>query len=120
MNGIILALLIQNASLIHTDIFLQTKPHMQMMGWEESNPIAKPFFYNNQYELGYTFSLLGNIASIGICDQIDKSGILSKFVLMSISTTELFVIADNDKNYKKYNAQIYSVNVKANIVYLEF
>jgi hypothetical protein len=120
MNGIILSMLIQNASLIHTDIFIQTKPHVQGMGWTESNPIAAQFFYNDQYELGYITSLIGNVAGSMIGNHIDKTGTLSQIILSTISTAEVLVIADNDKNYKKYNAQIYSVNVKANIFYLEF
>jgi len=120
MNEVILALLLQNASLINTDIFIQTKPHIETMGWVEANPVADIFFKNDQYELGYITSLAGNIAGSLIADKIDNTGTLSKIVLGAISTAEVLVIADNDNMAKKYNAQIYSVNVKANIIYLEF
>jgi hypothetical protein len=120
MNPIVLALLIQNASLIHTDIYLQTKPCMQNLGYREANPIASPLFEAGQFDLGYILSIAGNITLGSVGNQIDKSGNLSSVLLGCISLAEVIAIGSNDKTQSSRGGLINAVNVKATILTIQF
>jgi hypothetical protein len=99
-NAILLTLMIQNANLIHIDIFECTKPnyyrqfylkttHKKYNGSVEANPIADYFFSRNLWELGFFTALTTEYLGVFLLQNIDKSNTLSVVFLEIVNALEV-------------------------------
>ncbi len=110
VTNIILAMLIQNATLIHADL-LQTKYGLTILGLTEYNPIANEFFKNNQWDSCYFLSVAGNITGAYLLSFLDDSLGSSQRFLTIISIAEIIVIGGNDQYTKsgiKFQTIVYA------------
>lgn len=96
MVEVFLALSIQNAALIHYDVFEATqkyywKPYMyrgQMVNADESNPFAKPLVQAGNYNLLYGLSIAGNAMVYYVLHNIDNTGTLNIIYNVGLSVFE--------------------------------
>ena len=115
ITNIVFMALLQNASLIYTDIYLTTKPSLEA-GFVENNLIAKPFFDKGLYNEAYILSLIGNSAIAYGLYLIDDSSELSLIALQLIAVIEIYAIHNNCH----YNDSLSNIQANAVLIYLTF
>ena len=112
MMEIFLALSIQNAALVHYDVFEANqkyywKPYMykgQLAYADENNPFAKPIVQTGYYNMLFTLAIAGNALVYYTLHNIDKSGTLNIIYNVGLSILE----------YKALNEWV-EVGLKPNI-----
>ena len=108
-TNIVFYMLLQNAVLIHTDIFQATYPGLKMQNspYTELNPVANIFWQNNMWIPGYLLALSINYLFADRFLLVDRTGITSTAILGAIAVAELFSIQTwEDKSLKNLNIKV--------------